>query len=186
MLENTHAWFFPLCYISVMIGVVLINHVTTHLRTEKRFALEASRLHGALGAELRSLQSLFAGNLNLLGRDANYILSGKSSALVYKGNLGRLTTLLDRPIIEQVVAIYAQNERIEAILGACAKPNAGGLAYRVSPGEVDLQELKVMYEEALKDIAVICEALEHRSHVANGVNDGMRWQIGLVQALRGS
>ena len=40
MLENTHAWFFPLCYFSVMIGVVVINHVTTHVRTEKRFALE--------------------------------------------------------------------------------------------------------------------------------------------------
>jgi hypothetical protein len=103
---------------------------------------------------------------------------------MYKGNLGRLTTLLDRPIIEQVVAIYAQNERIEAILTACAKPNAGGLAYRVTPGEVDLQELKVMYEEAVKDISVICETLEHRADVAKGINDGMRWHIGLVQSLR--
>ena len=185
MLENTHTWFFPLSYILVMICVVLTNHVTTHLRSEKRFALEACRLRGALGAELRSLQSLFAGNLDLLGRDSGYILSGKSSALVYKGNLGRLTTLLDRPIIEQVVAIYARNERIEAMLAACAKPNAGGLAYRVSPGEVDLRELKVMYEEALENIAAICEALEQRGDLANGVDDGMRWQVGLVQSLRG-
>lgn len=182
MLENTHAWFVPLCYFSVMIGAVVINHVTTHLRTEKRFALEESRLRGALGAELRSLQSLFAGNLKLLGRDPNYILSGKSSALVYKGNLGRLTTLLERPIIEQVVAIYAQNERIEAMLTACAKPS-GGLAYRVSPGD-NLQELKVMYEETLENIAVICEVLEHRGDFANRVNHGMRWQIGLVQSVR--
>ena len=182
MLENTHAWFFPLCYFSVMLGAVLINHVTTHVRTEKRFALEACRLRGALGAELRSLQSLFAGNLKLLGRDPNYILSAKSSTLVYKGNLGRLTTLLDRPVIEQVVAIYAQNERIEAILTACAKPNAGGLAYRVSPSD-NLQELKVMYEETLENIAVICEVLEHRGDFANRVNDGTRWQIGVVQSV---
>jgi hypothetical protein len=166
-----------------MIGVVLINHVTTHVRAEKRFALEACRLRGALGAELRSLQSLFAGNLKLLEREANYILSGKTSAPVYKGNLGRLTTLLDRPIIEQVVAIYAQNERIEAMLAACAKPS-GGLAYRLSPGEVDLQELKVMYQEALENIAVIREALEHRGDLANRENDGMRWQVGLIQPLR--
>ena len=185
MLENTHAWFFPLCYVSVMISVVLINQVTTHVRAGKRSALEACRLRGALGAELRSLQSLFAGNLNLLGREANYILSGKTSAAVYKGNLGRLTTLLDRPIIEQVVAIYAQNERIEAMLAACAKPS-GGLAYRVSPGEVDLQELKVMYQEALENIAVICEALQHRGDRDNRVNDSMCWQPGLVQSLRGS
>lgn len=184
MLQNTHAWLFPLSYILMTVSVVLVNHVTTHVRTEKRFALEACRLHGALSAELRSLQSLFTGNLKLLERDPSYILSGKSSALMYKGNLGRLTTLLDRPIIEQVVAIYAQNERIEAILTACAKPNAGGLAYRVTPGEVDLQELKVMYEEAVKDISVICETLEHRADVAKGINDGMRWHIGLVQSLR--
>jgi hypothetical protein len=144
-----------------MIGVVLINHVTTHVRTEKRLALEACRLRGALYAELRSLQGLFVGNFDLLGRDANYILSGKTSAPVYKGNLGRLTTLLDRPIIERVVAIYAQNERIEAMLATCAKPSgAGGLAYRISPGEVDLQELKVMYQKAVENITVICEALD--------------------------
>jgi hypothetical protein len=54
----------------------------------------------------------------------------------------------------------------------------------VASGEVDLQELKVMYEEAVKDISVICETREQRADVAKGINDGMRWHIGLVQSLR--
>ena len=41
----------------------------------------------------------------------------------------------------------------------------------------------VMYEEALENIVVICQALECRSD-APRVNDGMRWHIGLVQWVR--
>jgi AraC-like DNA-binding protein len=42
----------------------------------------------ALAAELRALSDLYNRNLQLITQKADYILSARSSVVVYKGNLG--------------------------------------------------------------------------------------------------
>ena len=97
----------------LMFGMVALNHLITHHRTEQRYAIEAARLSAALRAELVILQDLYRTNLRLIEDKADHLFSGRVAVLVYKGNLGRLTSLFDSNTIEQLVAVFARNEMIE-------------------------------------------------------------------------
>src|SRR5262245_5834335 len=54
--------FMPILMMLVMVGA---NHVITHIRTERRYLIEASRLCAALSSELRLLQDIYRMNLGL-------------------------------------------------------------------------------------------------------------------------
>ena len=145
-------------YLIVMLGTLTINHVLNRQQAEKRAALETMRFRLALSIEMQALSTLYNDNLDLLNRDAEYVLSTRQSAIVYRGNLGRLMTL-DTPVLEQVVAVYAENERIEALLAANAK-SANALSYRIAPGIPETATLKRMFADATSNMKQACAALD--------------------------
>jgi hypothetical protein len=148
-------WMFHLMPVFMMMGVVLINHVVAHQRTEKRTDVEASRLRAALAAELRALLDLYETNLDFLARGCDFVLSARQLTPVYKGNLGRLTTMLE----ENVVAVFSQNEMIEAILCARAQPKNGS-SYKIAAGDIDSEEVKILFASAARQTEAACQALE--------------------------
>ncbi len=141
----------------LMLGVLALNHLIVHHRTERRYKLEAARLTGALIAELRALHKLYLINLDLIERNATYVLSSRSSSVIYRGNIGRLTSLFDVPIIERLVTLFAENEALEARLAAQAT-SKGGMSYQLTV-DTKLEELKQMYAIGAKDLESTCDNL---------------------------
>jgi hypothetical protein len=159
----------------LMVCIVITNHLVTGQRTDKRTALESSRLSAALAAELRALLELYRTNLDLIAQKANYILSSRSSVAIYKGNLGRLTTLLDEAAIEQAVAVFAQNERIEAIIAAHATLRCN-LTYQIAPADAKFDDWSQMYLEGSRSIAFACRVLESSAGAPQLTDDRLAWR----------
>jgi hypothetical protein len=87
-MAGTGSWiasFFPAL---LMLMIVAMNHLITNQRNDRRLADETLRFRAALATELRALLDLYEANLGLIARKADYILSSRSSVVVYKGNLG--------------------------------------------------------------------------------------------------
>jgi hypothetical protein len=158
-MPDANIWFFHLFPVLVMVGIAFTNNMFNFQRADRRTDLEASRLRAGLSAELRALLDLHASNLRLVESNCDYLLSSRSLLAIYKGNLGRLTVLLDSHVIASVVASFAQNEKIESVLTARAQPK-GGSSYKIVPGEMDFQELKQMYERAERSIIAALRALD--------------------------
>lgn len=130
----------PLFVIAILISRVVIQH-----RAHKRAARDASRLALGLRIELGVLREIYQENLDLITRDASYLLSTRAATGFYKANLGRLTFLFPEPALVATVTFYTLNEKIEAHLAAaCTRPN-GGFAYQVEPANPQLQDLKGKY-----------------------------------------
>jgi len=155
--------------ILLMFGMVTLNHLIMHHRAERRYALEAGRLRSALLAELRALHKVYLANLDLIDRKANYLLSTRPVAAVYRGNLPRLTSLFEPPVIEPLVTWFAENEALEAKLAAQAT-SKGGLSYQLTP-ETGLDELKDMFTTGSERLASTYAALE-RDDVRGGAAHG--------------
>jgi hypothetical protein len=159
MPDVTNSWMFHLTPVLMMIGIVVINHVVAHQRLEKRTDVEASRFRAALAAELRALLDLYETNLDFLARGSDFVLSARQLTPVYKGNLGRLTTALEEDIVGRVVGVYAQNEKIEAILCARAQPKNGS-SYKITAADLDFEEVKGLYAAAARSAKAACQTLE--------------------------
>jgi hypothetical protein len=123
-----------------MLSIVILNHAIVSQRNDRKTASEASRFAATLAAELRAILDLYKTNLELIEQKADYILPTRSSIVVYKGNLGRLTLLLDKPPIEHVVGVFAQNERIEAIVAACSNFKCN-LTYQLFAGRSQVRRM---------------------------------------------
>jgi hypothetical protein len=108
---------------------------------------------------LRALLDLHSRNRCLLECKPEYLLSSRSLLAIYRGNLARVTVLLDSDAIAKVVAAFAENERIEALLTTRAQPK-GGASYKIVPGEMDYQELRLMYENAERTIMAAVASLD--------------------------
>ena len=145
-------------YLIVMLGTLTINHVLNRQQAEKRVALETMRFRLALSIEMQALSTLYDDNLDLLNRDCEYVLSTRQS-IIYRGNLNRLMSL-DAPVLEQVVAVYAENERIEAFLAANAK-SANAMSYRIAPATPETAALKRMFAAAGSNLTRARETLEN-------------------------
>ena len=164
----------------LMLGMVALNHLIVHQRTERRYAIEAARLSAALGAELRMLHDLYAKNLELLDAKAGYLMSTRSPVLVYKSNLGRLSSLFEAPIIEHLVAVFAQNERIEALLAAHSN-SKGGLTY-VLTADSKVDELRDMYVQTARELDWTRHALDGGAPIARPAGHSLQWMAGLLQS----
>src|SRR5262249_39749413 len=70
---------------------------------------------------------------------------------------------LDSPMLEQVVAVYAENERIEAFLAANAK-SANALSYRIAPGTPEIATLSRMFSIAAANLTRARAALDSAHH----------------------
>ncbi len=149
----------PLIPVVLMVSIVITNHVVAGQRNDRKIAVEASRFSAALAAELRAMLDLYKMNLNLIEKKAGYLLSTRTMIAIYKGNLGRLTALLEKPAIGSVVEVFAQNERIESVVAAHSNLKCN-LTYQFSPTDTNFDEWKQMYEQASRSIASACEILE--------------------------
>jgi hypothetical protein len=186
MAGNLGQWVGPFVPVVLMVSIIVLNHTVVSQRADRKTANEGARFVAALAAELRAILELYKTNLELIEQKADYILSTRSSVLVYKGNLGRLTLLLDRPVIEHVVGVFAQNERIEMIIAARSNFRCN-LTYQFSPADARFDEWRQMYEQAMERVAATCRMLEAgegslRAPEANGVT----WRVILDQFFYGS
>ena len=172
MLESH--WLIQLTPVILMISIIAMNHLVTNQRVDRKSEAEASRLRCALAAELRALLDLYNKNLQLIEQKADYILSSRSSVVLYRANLARLAMLLEEPLIEQIVATFAQNERIEAVLSAHSNFK-GGLTYQFPVADASFDEWKKMFEQALRDIECVCRLLEGRKQISVPVTAPVRW-----------
>jgi hypothetical protein len=159
MLSNH--WLAPFLPVVLMMSIIAMNHLIANQRADKKTDTEASRLCCALAAELRGLSELYNKNLQLIEQKADYILSSRSSVVLYRANLGRLAMLLEEPVIERVVRVFAQNERIEAILSAHSNFK-GGLTYQFPVADAAFDEWKIMFTQASGEIEGACRLLEGR------------------------
>lgn len=143
----------------MMLSIVVMNHVVAGQRMDKKTADEAGRFVTALVAELRSMLELYQVNLGLIEQKADYLLSTRTSIVIYKGNLGRLTSLLHNTAIEPVVKVFAQNERIEAVVAAHSNFKCN-LTYQFPPNDDKFAAWKEMYEQASLSVDSACRVLE--------------------------
>ena len=148
--------------VALMMSIIAINHLIANQRTDRKTAAETDRLRAALAAELRTLLELYSQNLQLIEQKADYILSSRSSVFVYRNNLARITMLLDPALIEQIVGVYGQNERIEGIMSARSNFKCG-LTYQFLPAEARFDEWKYMFEQAAADILSVSRLLEDQN-----------------------
>lgn len=182
MPEPLGHWIAPFLPVVLMLSIVIMNHVVAGQRNDKKTASEMERFSAALTAELRALHDLYQANLGLIERKADYILSTRSTVVVYKGNLGRLTMLLDKPAIAEVVAVFAQNERIETVIAAHSNFKCN-LTYQFTPSDGDFAEWKTMYEEASRRIVTACRALEAGVSSAAAPSNALPWRTALGEFL---
>jgi len=170
MPENLSHWIGPFVPVILMLAIVVMNHRIAGQRNDRKTAAEASRLCAALAAELRGMLELYQMNLDLIDRRANYLLSTRSSIVVYKGNVGRLTALLqDAQTIHHVVSVFARNERIEGVIAAAANLKCN-MSYQFPPAEAKFDEWRVLYEQGLEELAATCRLLEAHDQPREAAN----------------
>ena len=171
MADHLIAQFTPIVF---MMGIITINHLINNQRADRRTAAEASRLRSALAAELSAIHDLYKKNLQLIEKKADYILSTRSSVIVYRGSIARLTMLLEDRLIEQIVGVFAQNERIEAIVAARSNFKCG-LTYQFQLVDAAFDEWKTMFMEAIADVSFVCRALEGYSQTSTTSQIPIAW-----------
>ena len=138
--------------------LLLVNLLTRKQREAGRQALESQRMAVALEVELRSLLDSYNENLDLIAAGSPFLVSTRSAGAMYRGNLGRALGALDAPALGAVVAAFAHQQRLEAYLGACTKPN-GPHGVTILPRLTKLQELKVRYAEGCREVERALAAL---------------------------
>ena len=176
-------WITQFTPVVLVMSIIAINHMITNQRADRKTAIEASRLRSALAAELHALLDIYEKNLQLIEQKADYILSTRSSVVIYKGNLGRLTMLLDDPVIEQIVGIFAQNERIEAVVAAHSNFKCG-LTYQFLLAEANFDEWTKRFEQAATDIVYVCRTLESRNCTALTSKSPVGWPKAFSQLIQ--
>jgi len=155
---SANYWFAQFTPVALMVSIIVINHLITTQRADKRVEKEARRLRCALAAELRSILDLYNINLQLIEQKANYILSSRSHVVLYRANLARLATLLEATVVEQLVGVFAQNEQIEAMLSAHTTLK-GGLSYQFSVENANFDEWRTMLAQSSRNIERVCGLL---------------------------
>jgi hypothetical protein len=151
-------WIAQFSPVALMVSIIAINHLISNQRADRKIALEAARLRVALVAELNSLFDLYKMNLQLIDQKANYIISTRPSLVVYKGTIARMAMLLDDSLIEQVIKVFSQNERFEAIVAARSNLKCG-LTYQFSLAEANFDEWKKILEQAAANVECVSALL---------------------------
>lgn len=158
-----------------MAMVVCTNHFIQHRRQQRRIEREACRLASLLTVELKSLIEHYRDILGLLDGGKS-VLPLRGSGQVFRANIGRLTGLLEEEATVPLVACHAHHERIEALMQACVKPNAG-FSLRV---ELDGQLVMRLAERLdagcdLADTAIAALAADPRDVVRQPLSWSSAW-----------
>jgi hypothetical protein len=142
--------------------VVCTNHFIHHRRQQRRIEREACRLASLLTVELKSLVEHYRDILGLLDGGKS-VLPLRGSGQVFRANVGRLTGLMEEAVLVPLVACHAHHERIEALMQACVKPNAG-FSLRVELDDVLVMRLAERLGAGcdLADTAIAALAAEPR------------------------
>ncbi len=138
--------------------LLLVNLATRRQREARREAAEAGRMDAALDVELRALLDCYDENLDLIAAGSPFLVSTRSAGPVYRGSLGRVLSNLDERALSPVVAAFARQQRIEAYLAACTRPN-GPHGVHVLPRQTPMQELKLRYAEGCREVERALAAL---------------------------
>src|SRR5215469_7773812 len=175
-------WLAQLTPAALMVSIIVINHLITTQRADKKAEKESCPLRCALAAELHALLDLYHINLQLIEQKTNYLLSSRSSVVLYRANLARLATLLEATLVEQLVGVFAQNEQIEAVLSAHTNFK-GGLSYQFGTADAKFAEWKTMLEQSSRNIENVCRLLQDCKQVTVSIKPlGWFRQIPLPQA----
>jgi hypothetical protein len=153
----TEGWSLHVLTIVLMTTMVGLNHLIAHHRTERRYALEANRLRSALISELGSLHDFYRMNLELIERKEDFLMSVRSPTQIYRSNLGRITSLFETSVVDDLVSVFARNELIEGLLAAHAT-SKGGISYQLTP-KSKIDDLKKGLAEGVNHIAGMRYAL---------------------------
>jgi hypothetical protein len=156
-MHPTVIWTLNLAPIALMLGIVIMNHFMMHRRKGRTDEAEAGKLRTALLSELRALQDIYRVNLQLIENQGRYLISTRSPIVVYKTNLGRVTTLLEHAEIEKLVSLFSRNDIIEELVSLHSN-GRGAMSYRLLP-RYSVDELKQMYATGIEHVAETCEEL---------------------------
>jgi len=88
----------------------------------RRRVLEAARLAGAIAVELQALVQHYEDNLSLLTYPGAELISIRSPGAMFRANTNRLVGLIGERSLNALAAVYANHERIEALIKLYVKP----------------------------------------------------------------
>ncbi len=142
----------------VMGTVLIVNLIMRRQRERLREAADGRRMALALSVELRSLLDSFNENLNLIAAGSSFLVSTRAAGALYRASLNRVVPGLDESGVAPVVAAFSYQQRIEAYLSACTKPN-GPCGVHVLP-KTPMQELKQRYVRGVRSVQLALAALE--------------------------
>ncbi len=142
----------------VMGALLLVNLATRRQSDVRRGTQDARRMRAALDVELRALLDAYTENLGLIAAGSPFLVSTRSVGAMYRGALGRVLATLDEPALAAVVAAFAHQQRVEAFLSACTRPN-GGHGVLVLPRRTPMQEMKRRYADGCREVERALEAL---------------------------
>lgn len=142
--------------------IIVTNQLFTVVRADRKTAQEGARVRAALAAELRALFTICRMNLEALEQKAEHVLSTRMAMGYYKANLGRLSAFLEPALIECLIAVYAEIERIDSTVAIHSNPKCVHHYQLVGP-EPKREELKAMYARLLDDSASALALIEGTS-----------------------
>lgn len=142
----------------VMGALLILNLVMRRQRERAREVADARRMALALSVELQSLHDAYKENLNLIAAGSTFLISTRTAGAVFRASINRLLQTLDESGLAPVIAAFSYQQRIEAYLSACTKPN-GPSAVLVLP-KTPLQELKQRYVRGARSVQAALAVLE--------------------------
>lgn len=148
---------FVLCQCLAMVVITIVNIAVGQIRIVINLERECRRLRLALRAELTEMLRVNTKNLRNLRTSRPYILSSRACTAVYKANLPRIITIVDKEIA-LLVRVHAVNEQLEHLVAATTK-GAGPMAFKVVEGETPIDEIVDEIQRSSEQIEEALEAL---------------------------
>lgn len=151
MQEISSGFSFQLVLSIVILGAMVIRLAFQYL-SHKRSARDAQSLSLGLRVELAALRRRYDENIDALTFGGLHLFSTRSGNAFYRGNIGRIVSLLDTETLEAVVSAFTYNEMLDVEVSAESLRQKGAYCYRIEPGKPNLQKLKEKYKNGCRQI----------------------------------
>jgi len=115
-------------------AAVSIRLTVTAVLSHRRRVLEAGRLACALAVELRMVIQHYEDNLALLNFPGATLLSIRTPGAMFRSNSNRLVGLIGERSLAPLIAVYANHERVEALVRLKLRPRG------IRPNAAELYE----------------------------------------------
>ncbi len=123
-----------------------VNLYVTHKRLRTSTTEDGKKLRLAIAAELLNLRDLYKDNIDALYAGKDVVASCRLLLAIYRGSLGKLSTLGSAEI-PVIVTAYAMSERAEAFASAHCKAH-GQNAFSLAKERPFLDDLITQYDKA--------------------------------------